>query len=213
MMPKGSEKLTHARREEILHACAQLYEKMCYKEITIKEIGEATSFTRTSIYNYFQTKEEIFMALFQKEYELWSEDLEQLCAEYETMTVDVFADAMAHSLEKRELLLKMLCMNHYDMESSSRLENLVEFKKAYGRSLAAVRRCLEKFFPQMTADEIRNFIYAFFPFLFGVYPYVNITKQQRKAIEMAHLEVPTLSVYGIVRNCVQKLLAEKSGKE
>lgn len=60
-MPKSSEELTRARRDEIVNACASLYESMSFKEITLKEIGKRTSFTRTSIYNYFQTKEEIFL--------------------------------------------------------------------------------------------------------------------------------------------------------
>ena len=50
-MPKGSAELTTARREEILAACRKLYETMSFKEITLKEIGQQTSFTRTSIYN------------------------------------------------------------------------------------------------------------------------------------------------------------------
>ena len=53
-MPKGSEELTNARKEEIVSACAALYETMSFKDITIRDIGEKTSFTRTSIYNYFQ---------------------------------------------------------------------------------------------------------------------------------------------------------------
>ncbi|MBQ7671297.1 MAG: TetR/AcrR family transcriptional regulator, partial [Clostridia bacterium] len=52
------------REEEILNACEKLYERMNFKEITIKEIGAETSFSRPSIYNYFQTKEEIFLKLF-----------------------------------------------------------------------------------------------------------------------------------------------------
>ena len=68
-MPKGSAELTNSRREEIIAACRKLFQSMSYKEITIKEIAEETSFTRPSIYNYFETKEEIFLALFQKEYE------------------------------------------------------------------------------------------------------------------------------------------------
>ena len=68
-MPKGSEELTNARKDEIINACAALYETMSFREITLKEIGRQTSFTRTSIYNYFQTKEEIFLALMQREYE------------------------------------------------------------------------------------------------------------------------------------------------
>ena len=60
-MPKGSEELTNARKEEIIDACASLYETMGFKDVTIRDIGARTSFTRTSIYNYFQTKEEIFL--------------------------------------------------------------------------------------------------------------------------------------------------------
>ena len=119
-MPKGSPELTQARREEIINACEKLYQTMSFKEITIKEIGNVTSFTRTSIYNYFQTKEEIFLALLQREYELWIADLKQILAENAALTKDGFADKLAHSLEKRSQLLKIMSMNHYDMETGSR---------------------------------------------------------------------------------------------
>lgn len=78
-MPRGSEELTNARKAEIINACAKLYDTKNFKEITLKEIGEKTSFTRTSIYNYFQTKEEIFLALLQQEYEKWIDDLKKCC--------------------------------------------------------------------------------------------------------------------------------------
>ena len=38
-MPKGSEELTNARKEEIIGACAALYETMSFKDITIRDIG------------------------------------------------------------------------------------------------------------------------------------------------------------------------------
>ena len=87
-MSRGSPALTAARKEEIIEACARLYETMSFKEITIKEIGAATSFTRTSIYNYFETKEEIFLALLQREYELWVDTMNAVMAEKVSMTRD-----------------------------------------------------------------------------------------------------------------------------
>lgn len=99
-MPKGSEQLTNARKEEIINACAKLYTTMNFKDITLKQISLETTFTRTSIYNYFQTKEEIFLALFQREYDLWTADIRQIFEKYEVMTVDEFASALAHTLEK-----------------------------------------------------------------------------------------------------------------
>ena len=148
-MPKGSLELTASRREEIVNACEKLYRTMSFKDITLKEISVETSFSRPSIYNYFQTKEEIFLALMQREYELWAEEVNALAEENETMTAEDLAAALAHSLEKREQLLKLLAMNHYDMEEHSRPERLTEFKAAYGASLDAVRVCLDKFFPHI----------------------------------------------------------------
>ncbi len=208
-MPRGSEELTNSRKEEIINACALLYETMSFKEITLKEIGEKTSFTRTSIYNYFQTKEEIFLALFQREYEAWIRDLKIMLEENEKMSVAGFSGALAHTLEKRGRLLKLLSMNHYDMEANSRMENLVAFKTAYGNSLRTLSCCLEKFFPEMTDRDIQGFIYAFFPFLFGVYPYTVVTEKQKAAMEAADVNYVCLSVYEIVESVVKKLLGEK----
>lgn len=205
-MPKGSEELTNARKEEIINACETLYKTMSFKEITLKEIGNVTSFSRTSIYNYFQTKEEIFLALLQREYELWIADLKELIGKHETMDREEFAGNFAHSLEKRELLLKLMSMNHYDMESNSRPERLKEFKVVYGESIRTVTLCLEKFFPKMTIAEKRNLIYTFFPFMFGIYPYTVVNEKQRTAMEEANVNYVFLSIYEITYNCVMNLL-------
>ena len=204
-MPKGSPELTSARREEIINACEKLYQTMSFKEITFRDIAGATSFTRTSIYNYFQAKEEIFLALLTREYNRWIDELSSILA-HEKMTREEFADALAHSLENRAQLLKIMSMNHYDMEENSRPENLVEMKVAYGRAMSAVRDCLEKFFPEMTAKKVDDFIYNFFPFMFGIYPYTFVTEKQRAAMEEAGVNYVFLTIYEITYNCVIGLL-------
>lgn len=206
-MPRGSEALTRARRDEIVNACAALYQTMSFRDITLRDIGEKTSFTRTSIYNYFQTKEEIFLALLQREYEAWAEDLEALCRAGGRRPPEAFPGGLARTLEGRGTMLKLLCMNLYDMEANTRLENLVAFKRAYGASLAAVGRCLEAWFPAMTAQEIHGFLYAFFPFLFGVYPYTQATEKQQAAMEAAGIEPPGYTVPALVEALAEKLLA------
>lgn len=205
-MPKGSEELTAARKEEIITACAELYKTMSFKEITIKEIGNATSFTRTSIYNYFQTKEEIFLALLQREYELWIDRLKQIQMEHEQMTRLEFADALARSLEERHNLLKIMSMNHYDMEDNSRIELLIEFKVVYGQSLAEVKNCLDRFFAEMTVQDKQDFIFSFFPFMFGIYPYTVVTEKQREAMTQAKVNYVYMSIYEITYAEVKKLL-------
>lgn len=205
-MPKGSEELTNARKEEIINACASLYETMGFKDITIRDIGTKTSFTRTSIYNYFQTKEEIFLALLEREHKLWIADLEEIAQTNSFLSVDGFADKLARTLEKRGCMLKLMCMNLYDMEGNSRIENLVLFKKEYANALRAISCCLEKFFPSMTVNDIQAFLYAFFPFLFGIYPYTSHTEKQMKAMRLAHVNYIHCSIYELTKPFVAKIL-------
>lgn len=208
-MPKGSPERTSARKEEIVKACEQLYQTMSFREINLKEIGKVTSFTRTSIYNYFQTKEEIFLELLKREYDLWIEELEQMIEKHETLSKEEFADHIAKSLEHREQLLKIMSMNMYDMEENSRLENLVEFKEIYGKSLRTMLGCVGKFFPDMPVKEQQNFIYEFFPFIYGIYPYTRVTKKQKEAMEQAGVNYVYQSIYELTYQCLKQLLPDK----
>ena len=209
-MSRGSPELTAARKEEIIAACAELNETMSFREITIKEIGAATSFTRTSIYNYFETKEEIFLALLQKEYELWVEAMDAVMAERAVMTRDELAQAIARTLTDRPRLLRLLSMNLYDMEANSRPERLAEFKVAYGASLYTVDRMVEKYVPEMDEAARQQFLYAFFPFIYGIYPYTSVTEKQKTAMKQAGIPYVYQPAYDLTYKCLKKLL---NGKE
>ena len=113
---------------------------------------------------------------------------------------------MAHILEKRRCMLKLMAVNIYDMEGNSRLENLVAFKKAYGASFDALSRCLKHFFPSMGEEEIREFLYVFFPFLFGVHPYTSHTEKQLEAMRQAGIEIRECTVYELTERFTLRLL-------
>lgn len=204
-MPKGSEERTAARETEIVDACARLYETMSFKDITIKEIGSATSFTRTSIYNYFQTREEIFLALLQREYAAWNESLRAVLART-PMPRAALADALAETLAPREVLLKLLAMNLYEIEDNARLEKLVAFKRVYAETRQLMERCLCAAIPTLAAEEREIFLSCFFPFVYGIYPYTSATEKQRAAMSAAGVSVPSRSIYEIARIGARRLL-------
>lgn len=205
-MKKGTPEQIARRREEIINACEQLYRTMSFREITLKEIGSITSFSRPTIYNYFETKEEIFLALFTREYDLWNGQLKQILDENETLTKADLADRIARSLAGRPQLLKLLSMNNYDMEANSRQEMLTAFKQSYGASLHRMCMLLAKFCSDMSVKDIQNFIYMFFPFMFGIYPYTAVTEKQRVAMKEAGINYVYQSVYELTYSCLARLL-------
>ena len=194
------------RKDEIINACEELYQTKSFKEITLKDISEKTTFSRPSIYNYFQTKEEIFLALLKREYEKWLKDLEEIYVKNDKLEKQEFAKKFALSIEKRKQLLKLISMNLYDMETNSRIEQLVDFKKSYGESLRSVRKLLDKFFKNMSEEEKEKFIFSFFPLMYGIYPYTSATDKQKDAMEKANVPFKFFSIYEMVYESIIKLL-------
>lgn len=205
-MIKGTPELIEKRREEIVNACEELYQTMSFKEITLKEIGKVTEFSRPTIYNYFQTKEEIFLALFKREYDRWNEELQSIIDDNEELSKEEIADKIAASLQNRVQLLRLLSMNNYEMEANSRIELLVDFKLSYGASLKLFYRIAEKFCPDMSARDIQDLVYMFFPFMFGIYPYTAVTEKQREAMDKAEIDYNYQTVYEITYPYLLKLL-------
>ena len=194
-MSRGSPQLTEARKEEIIAACAALYEEKGFKETTIKDIGKAITLTRTGIYLYFETKEEIFLAVLGREYDAWVSEMREIMAE-----------ALARTLTNHPRLLRLLSMNLYEMEANSRPERLTEFKKSFGASLETVDLFLRQYIPEMNGERRRRFIYAFFPFIYGIYPYTSVTRKQMDAMLEAGIPYQYQSAFELTFECAKKLL-------
>ena len=205
-MPAGSIERTNARKEEIVNACEKLYQTMSFKDITLKEIGKETSFSRTSIYNYFQTQEEIFLALLKREYDAWIRELCEAMESEETMTDDQIADGLARTLDNHRQLLKIMSMNHYDLEENSRMELLVEFKVSYGNAMKTVMAMLAKFRKDMDIEKRQEFVYSFFPFMFGIYPYTIVTEKQKEAMKLAGVNYTYSSLYDLTFVAARRML-------
>ena len=97
-------------------------------------------------------------------------------------------------------------MNNYDMEANSRPELLTSFKTAYGESMRNIKKLLQKFCPKMSEQEENSFLYTFFPFMFGIYPYTTVTKKQKTAMKEAKVDFVYHSVYEITYACLIRLM-------
>lgn len=187
-------------------ACDKLYELQGFREISIRDISRETSFSRPSIYNYFETKEEIFLGLLTREYKSWMEDLENIAGSEKKLTKAQLAEKIAGSLQKRKTLLKIMAMNLYEIEDNSRPERLVAFKKIFAGSQSAFESLLRKAIPDLTeecADAIR---YAFFPFMNGIYPYAYPTKKQCAAMNEAGVIYRRLTIQEITECFLKQIL-------
>lgn len=205
-MPRISQEESAARRDEIIDSCAALYKTENYHDITMAQVANGISFGRANIYNYFSCKDEIMLALLQREHELWADDLDVLAKKAPKLSDEKLADGLAASLAAREQMLKLLAMNLYDMEQNSSLEALVRLKVAYGRVVNSLHDLLAAAKPNWDEAHIRRFTFGFMPFLHGVYPYCFHTEKQTKAMREVGVAKPGMTIRQMVRSLALQLL-------
>lgn len=193
------------RREEIMDACERLYESMGFHAITIKTISTETSFSRPSIYNYFQTKEEIFLGLLTREYMKWNDALRSIIRRKANMDKDALARALAKSMEERKTLLKVSAMNLYEIEENSRDELLVEYKRIFKESIELFDECLKKHLG-VSAEKSEQIRYAFFPYMYGIYPYAYPTDKQISAMDEVKLSHLDVTIYEMTYQFLKSIL-------
>ena len=151
-----SKRIEEDRTREIVDACERLYAATGFHAVSLRDIARETSMSRPSVYNYFRTKEEIFLALFAREYDRWNAALARLLARPGALDDAALADALARTLRGRGILLRLLSMNLYDMEAGSRVENLTAFKRSYGESIRLVRAILGRHAEAARRDDRRR---------------------------------------------------------
>ena len=59
---------------------------------------------------------------------------------------------------------------------------------------------------EIGSEELENFIYVFYPFMFGIYPYAKVTEKQKTAMKDAQVNYLYQSIYEITYNCLIRLL-------
>ena len=75
-------------------------------------------------------------------------------------------------------------------------------------SMTNIRGILSKFCPEISREELNNFIFIFYPFMFGIYPYTRVTEKQKTAMKDAQVDFVEHSIYEITYNCLIRLLGQ-----
>ena len=144
--------------------------------------------------------------MLKREHDTWIMQLQEVIDKKKAMSDEKIADILAKTLNDRQQLLKIMSMNHYDLEENCRMELLIDFKVSYGKALKTVAQMLEKFRPDMDLERREAFIYSFFLFMFGIYPYTVVTDKQKEAMEKADVDYLYSSVYDLTFTTVKRLL-------
>ena len=170
-----------ARKNEILKAAEELLMKESYAAITLATIAEKTSISRTSMYTYYETKEQVMVDLMIREYQAMAGEL--LSSRTKRMNREAFCAWLSELLWNHQTLLKLLSLQLpvWDRNySDEMLEYFVQCSASYMRALDSV---LAFHFPNTDEREKIIFKIQFSIYCNALYETRNLPYSQMKAME------------------------------
>lgn len=137
-----------ARRRAILAVAARLLDRQQYHGITMAEVARRCSLAKGTLYLYFRSKEELFLAALEEELAEW---FDAMATELALLgpgpdAPERFAGAVARTLVERETFAELLSLLHTVLEQNIDARTAMAFKQMLldrvSRGAAVVERAV-----------------------------------------------------------------------
>jgi len=145
------------RRQDILQSARELFTThLDYDSLLMKHVAENISLTKGTLYLYFKTKEEVFLALYTEEFNLRFDVIDSLLAAYfdvgtdadnRNNGIDIFLSIMTESMLEQQTFLRLNSLLHTVLEQNIELDCALEFKTLLRDRLNATGAGVEKVLP------------------------------------------------------------------
>jgi len=158
-----TDKQKESRRNDIFETTLSLFKEHGYENVSFNKIAKEAGFTKSNMYRYFKSKEDIFLAIFGEMFKTWQthyiSELRKLNAN-ESYTV--FARTWVDSYLKYPNFLDLIPLLFISLEKNSSYEQLIKFKAMSKDLLFQVSLEVGRIYPSLDPDRAFKLINSSF---------------------------------------------------
>ena len=142
-----------ARRQRILESAAQIFQQTSFNEVTMAAVAAQCKLAKGTLFLYFSTKEELFLALVEEQLREWFDKVDVQLDALEDRSIPAVAALFAGSLIDRPTLTRLLAIHATILEQNVSYASIAQFKRFILLRLAATGARLEKALPFLQAGQ------------------------------------------------------------
>lgn len=167
------------RREIILKSAHSVFQTTTYEHITLDEIARVAGLGKATLYSYFATREELFMALCQELLEAWfAQAHQQLGALAPPATAAQVAAAITEILPYHLDLTRLFPLMHSTIERNVRPETLLAYKQWFGPQMVQLGALYETLLPFIPHGEGKTITRYMYMLMLGMTQLPNVGRDQ-----------------------------------
>lgn len=172
------------RISEILDATARLYAHKRFEEITLAAIAKEAQFTRSNLYKYFRTKEDIFFEFLKHDVRLWRADVIDAFENEESCAVDRFADIWVAAQLRHRRMMSLVSILYGHLEKRASIENLIDFKRMANDEFGMVSDLICRLFPLLGSVDALGFLQLQLAAAIGLSTMTTLSETQHQVLAM-----------------------------
>ncbi len=152
------------RKKAIYRAAFTLFKNNGYDKVSFNAIAVESGFTKSNMYRYFSSKDEIFLNVFADLFKQWAGDFsQQLSTLKQEVEPKAFADIWLNTMLSQPKLLDLMPILFTSLERNSSFEQLVEFKRLSINLLYPLSLDISRIYPDIEGEnafKLLNLSYA-----------------------------------------------------
>jgi len=149
-----TDKKKYERKETIYNAALTLFKINGYDKVSFNAIAAEAGFTKSNMYRYFSSKDDIFLSVFAELFDSWVTDFSlQLQSFEEDLEAQVFAKTWVNSLLTQPKLLDLMPILFTSLEKNSSFEQLLTFKRLSMNLLYRLTLDIARIYPDIAGEK------------------------------------------------------------
>jgi TetR/AcrR family transcriptional regulator len=201
-----SEEQKEYRISEIVNATARLYKKHSFDQISFSLIAKEAGFTRSNLYKYFSSKEEIFLEFLIQDTHRWRADLLKTCRRSKIKSIEQFAPLWVKTIIKHNRFLDLLSLLPTFLEKNVTEQKLVDFKRNIVNESEMLSEFLCEIFPALSPQQAGEFLELQLASVIGLYQITNLSEVQQKVLEYPEFRHMKIDFNTYLQKLVEHLL-------
>lgn len=190
-MKNSSRAITHSEKAEkaelILNVVYDLYLKSSFNDIKMIDIALKCGVSKGTLFNYYNTKEKLFLSLLRREYKKRFESLTDKLKVIKSMDHYEFKkfilEEMNSILEKDSVLIRLTSILHIILEANIDYETALEFKSEFYSATKKIGMLISEKVDYMNLEDAMELFMTQHAVVVGYRNVANVPPVIKKVIE------------------------------
>jgi AcrR family transcriptional regulator len=145
------------RRQIIIKSAQRLFQETSYNSLSMAQIAAGAGIAKGTIFLYFETKEELFLALSWQEYQKCFKEMNTGLSKYLSSSiscsVEEFLQILRSAFTENQVLLRLIAINSVMLEQNINYATALEFKLMLAEQVKHTGNLFERVLPFLRQSE------------------------------------------------------------